>query len=531
MAGTIMQMNAAGTAVRKIQVSLMSLGFNIPDGATGFFGSQTDTAVKNYQTARSLQVDGQIGPETMTALDNDFVNELRPFPGWFSNPVGLGTQTDGNSVKVYVGGDEAFPDLAAALQLVGSGDFIYIAGWFVDLDCPLDVQADGTGDPNLTPRRLLQTASDNGADVRALLAKNPSTGSGGPFGFYNNAATVTFINSLATGAAVEDDRVLDAGTHHQKVIVVRAGQALLAFAGGMDLNRDRVTWGNPSAPPLHDVHCRITGPAAGDLYQNFLRRWGDSPTASALASVNSSAGVSGPVGDIQCQTAWTFGNGTAHSGNFDGGSGYAFAPTGERSAKSLILHSIASAVQFIYLEDQYLVDMDISAALLAAVPNIVSLIILTEDTNTVNAETADGGQYWARRKQFLDPLLSAGPGKVIACTHARNYVHSKTWIMDDEFAIIGSANVNRRGMTHDSEQVVGLFEPVYGFLVKDLRTRLWAQHLNRPAGTLTNAFTASQLWFGDLSGTNVVKFDPSSGTDPGPPSDPAWNIILDPDGT
>ncbi|MEU6235874.1 Ig-like domain repeat protein [Kitasatospora sp. NPDC047058] len=528
---TIMQMNDTGIAVRKVQVSLISLGFNIPAGATGFFGSQTQKAVEDYQAARSLAVDGQIGPNTMAALDSDFVNELRPFPAWLSTSVGLGVRADGNSVKVYVGGDEAFPDIAAAFRSVGSGDFIYIAGWFLDLDCPLDVQADGTGDPATTPKSLLQLASDNGADVRALLAKNPAGGSGGPFGFFNNAAAVSFINGLTNGAAIEDGRVLDAGTHHQKVVVVFAGGTLLSFAGGMDLNRDRVSWGNPPALPLHDVHCRFAGPVAENLYRNFIRRWTDSPVASALASVNSSVGVSGPVGDIQCQSAWTFGNGTAHSGSFGTGSGYTFAPTGERSAKSVILTAIASAAQFIYLEEQYLVDMDISAALQAALPSISSLIILTEDTDTVNNETPGIGQYWARRKNFLSPLLAAGPGKVIACTHAQRYVHSKTWIFDDEFAVVGSANVNRRGMTHDSEQAVGLFEPVYGFLVKDLRIRLWSLHLNRPASALTNAFPALQLWFGSLSAANVVKFDPSSGTDPSPLSEPAWNTILDPDGT
>ncbi|WP_030231451.1 peptidoglycan-binding protein [Streptomyces sp. NRRL S-350] len=533
LAGTVvLEVNATGTAVRKIQASLISLGFDIPDGATGFFGAQTQAAVENYQAARSLAVDGQIGHDTMTALDNDFVNELRPFPPWLTASVGLGARADGNAVTVYVGGDEAFPDIAAAFSLVGAaGDFIYIAGWFLDLDCPLDVLADGTGDPTTTPRVLLQAASDNGADVRALLAKNPVGGSGGPFGFYNNAATVKFINGLANGAAVEDDRVLEAGTHHQKVIVVRTAQGLLTFAGGMDLNKDRVSWGNPPARPLHDVHCRFTGPVADNLYRNFVRRWTDSPTANALATVNSSVGASGPVGDIQCRSAWTFGNGKAHSGNFGSSSGYTFATTGERSVKSLVLNAIASAVQFIYLEDQYLVDMDISAALLAALPSITSLIIVTEDTSTINNETPGIGQYWARRKKFLDPLLAAGPGKVIACTHDLNYVHSKTWIFDDEFAVIGSANVNRRGMTHDSEQAVGLFEPAYGFLVKDLRIRLWALHLNVPANTLTNAFPASQLWFGSLGAANVTELDPSSGADPNPPSDSAWNAILDPDGT
>jgi phosphatidylserine/phosphatidylglycerophosphate/cardiolipin synthase-like enzyme len=299
---------------------------------------------------------------------------------------------------VYVGGDEAFPDIAAALLSVAPGDFVYLAGWHLELDCALDALPDGTGDPTMTPRTLLQLASDNGAEVRVLLAKNPTAGSGGAFGTYDNRPAVAFVNGLANGAAVEDDRVLEAGTHHQKIIVVKSGNGLTAFAGGMDLFHDRVSWGNPGAAPLHDVHLRITGPAASSLQRNFIRRWTDSPIASVLAPLVATVPAPGALGNVQCETAFTFGNGTTHGGGFDPGTGYAFAPNGERSLKSLVLHAIGSARQFIYVEDQYLVDPDISQALAAAAPNVSSIIILIQNTVHVNQELGDLGQYWARRK-------------------------------------------------------------------------------------------------------------------------------------
>jgi hypothetical protein len=57
------------------------------------------------------------------------------------------------------------------------------------------------------------------------------------------------------------------------------------------------------------------------------------------------------------------------------------------------------------------------------------------------------------------------------------YIHSKTWIFDDEFLIVGSANCNRRGYSHDSELDIGIFDKDKRF-VKELRVKLWKRRLN-----------------------------------------------------
>ena len=62
------------------------------------------------------------------------------------------------------------------------------------------------------------------------------------------------------------------------------------------------------------------------------------------------------------------------------------------------------------------------------------------------------------------PLLAAAPEKVAVVVSTTRYVHSKTWVIDDEFAIVGSANCNRRGYTHDSEASVGVYAVSYTHL-------------------------------------------------------------------
>lgn len=68
------------------------------------------------------------------------------------------------------------------------------------------------------------------------------------------------------------------------------------------------------------------------------------------------------------------------------------------------------------------------------------------------------------------------------------YVHSKMMIVDDDYIIVGSANINQRSMggTRDSEIAVGCFQPLHTRETSDntprgdvynFRSALWAEHL------------------------------------------------------
>jgi peptidoglycan hydrolase-like protein with peptidoglycan-binding domain len=70
---------ASGAAVRKVQQALVDAGFPLPGfGVDGIFGAETTTAVRDYQAAHGLAVDGIVGPITMGSLDAQFLPAAIP---------------------------------------------------------------------------------------------------------------------------------------------------------------------------------------------------------------------------------------------------------------------------------------------------------------------------------------------------------------------------------------------------------------------------------------------------------------------
>ncbi|XP_037801148.1 phospholipase D alpha 1-like isoform X2 [Penaeus monodon] len=99
------------------------------------------------------------------------------------------------------------------------------------------------------------------------------------------------------------------------------------------------------------------------------------------------------------------------------------------------------------------------------------------------------------------------------------YVHSKMAIFDDEYIIVGSANINERSMSgnRDSEMALGAYQPMYtkeecgdGEIEGDVRTfrlSLWAEHCGAHMEEhLTPTSVECMRAINEVAKTNLEKF-------------------------
>lgn len=445
---------------------------------------------------------------------------------WFEQGGGMPRVTDGNEVKHLIRGGETYEDMAQQIRFATQPDpnrtgpaFVYVAGWDLNGNAYFGMPLKA-GDTSSKVTELFKAASAARVEIRVMAWSN---GAMTPFDTPGTVFAIDAVNKLPTGRGIVDwktavlfkppvpisDRLFHIGAHHQKIVVIRGSGAMVAYLGGIDLDPKRLDDPtgaiNPDKLGWEDIHCRIQGPAADDVLATFVQRWDDylnSPDPDAnhdtrqptfaneldkslrnrLSSgqLPKSTAVDGERHRQIVQVCRTF-----HSKLYD-----RIPPgnrAGEKTIRTMVTHAIEQAERFIYMEDQYLFSMEVSNALKKAIakPSFRWLIILIPHDAQVNAEL--GGQASHRRAEFIMNLRNAPGGeKVKVFFHKTRFVHSKSYIIDDKFAIIGSANCNRRGMQHDSEISAGIFDrssekaEVLHF-ARRLRMRLWATHLNLSA--------------------------------------------------
>ena len=437
--------------------------------------------------------------------------------------------TGGNEVVGYIYGRCAFNDMARALDTAYSpGHRIYLAGWWIETRVELRDPKSALPGVFTVLEEFLRGTS---AQIRALLWKPPPAA----IKYANNQPITDLVNGLPHGAALMDERLPRDpifGAHHQKLLIVAGSRGLIAFTGGMDQNNSRVNVQHYE--PLHDVHLRIRGPAALGLLNVFRERWMDHPDTVALDAklgvprgsqygVRASVAFPNPVTARDPVPSSTFpsdaqpradrlvaiGRTYANLDKQNNPPPYAFARPGEITAWRMVEHAIKAAKRWIYLEDQYLTSTRAREALTAklAEKNFEYLLILVCNDRAADIPFATTwhNEYRAalqkvdpsRSKWGIFTLIDASePSRKLWCG---SYVHSKTWIFDDEYAIVGTANCTDRSFTYDTEVVAGIAEaPVNaaggaGF-ARDLRIALWRKHLGVQHHLLRDYRSGLKLW-------------------------------------
>jgi phosphatidylserine/phosphatidylglycerophosphate/cardiolipin synthase-like enzyme len=438
----------------------------------------------------------------------------------------------GNLVRPLVHGATYFRRLHEELSRLQPGDRLYFTDWRGDPDERLLPEGPTIGD-------LLCRLAERGVEVRGLLWRSHSDHMS--FSAQENQHLGQEINA-AGGEALLDQRVRWFGAHHQKLFVVRhrdAPERDVAFVGGIDLchgrRDDEQHAGDPQAvpmdrrygpnPPWHDAALELRGPVVADLLTTFTERWDDphpldrrTPYRMLVQRVARMPRHPEPLperfpppppaGPHAVQVLRTYG--AKHPG-------FPFAPHGERSVARAYAKAFERARSLIYVEDQYLWSEEVARGIADALvgrPELCVVVVVPrfpDEDGRLSGPPNRLGQLRAMRL-----LHDAGPDRVGVFDLETPdgtpiYVHAKVCVIDDVWVTCGSDNFNRRSWTTDSELTCAVVDgtrddrppttvDAYGdgarALARDLRVRLWSEHLGLPADDprLLDPATGLRLW-------------------------------------
>lgn len=515
------------------------------------------------------------------ALQRIFMADVTDPANWFvPNTPALPRFTSNNRITPLIDGLPTFREMVAEMGTVTAPEHYFrLAGWWLTDDFEMVPLSTGTSFAHLT--QAMDTA---GAQVRVMLWDQWGR---------QNTAEVNHVNALpgGNGRAILDNDIFLVGSHHQKFMIINGSGGALAFCGGIDINPDRLDDHRHRAPsPYHDTHAKVEGPAVADLNTSFVERWNNHPSGPPALPVAAPPFAANP-GHHYVQVTRTYPPRRAYPFAPAGDLGTLNAVRNAiRKAERYIYLEEQYATPypgdypFVAAQDTVGILTDLLATL--AKPSFEYLIIVIPNHTTVPQDKF-------RRHHFIRPMRDAFPDKVFvfylerparpgpagsASTTAivahdletiassgsapaisgsedpdgvealgsspsggnrypnEIYVHSKVWIVDDVFVKIGSANCNRRSMTHDTEIDINVVDGALlngaRALARRFRVEMWAEHLNMrgPRRRLLDDPTyALHFWRHPPTGAYIRPYDENA-EHALINTDLFWNGTHDPDG-
>lgn len=430
----------------------------------------------------------------------------------------LPASSAGNSVRALVNGSSYFARLVDEVRALEADDHLFFTDWRGDADellCP-----DGP-----TVAELFGDAARRGIVVKGLIWRSHSDKMA--YSEQENRELGEEVRA-AGGEVLLDERVRRTGSHHQKLVILRHPDNPdrdVAFAGGIDLcysrRDDAAHRGDPQSlpmtpaygdhPPWHDVQLEVRGPVVGALDSVFRERWNDPrflDRRELFARIRDSVTDADldadplpeqppdpvPAGDAAVQILRTYPALRP---------GYPFAPHGERSVARGYGKALRRARRLLYLQDQYMWSPHIArlfADALSSNPELHLVVLVPRHPDVDGRFALPPNQVG--RLSAIQVCKTAAADRVHIFDLENHegtpvYVHSKVAIFDDVWAAVGSANLNRRSWSHDSELTLAVHddrrddrEPTdpasqgegARVFARELRLELLREHLDRAPG-------------------------------------------------
>ncbi len=411
-----------------------------------------------------------------------------PFVDATSYPV-----RSGNAVRPLVDGIPAFRRICEAIEEAQHSVFLTVAFIHAEFAMP-----DGRG----SLFDVLDCAVRRGIDVRVIFWRsNGETGIDENTLFSGLPPQLQWLDARGSCFGIRWDRAQQTYLcHHQKSWIVDAGHPTeVAFIGGINLNPKALAspGHHENADSIHDVYVEIAGPAATDVYHNFVQRWNEASERSLAGGSWAELGrtnlsfprqVSEPRGDslVQIQRTvraeqYTDGRPTPGGRPFD-------IADGDLAIFAQYQQAIDAAQGSIYIENQALEHPEIVAQLTMAVDRGVEVVALVPVDAEIQVRTA---RRRPENQLLIEQLAALGQRERFTMvgiaspqpdgTRRNIYVHDKIMLVDDAFATIGSCNIRARSFFSHTEMNASIYDPA---VVQALRRELLSEHLNLDTGAL-----------------------------------------------
>lgn len=310
-------------------------------------------------------------------------------------------------------------------------------------------------------------------------------------------------------------------SRHEKVTIIynSALDELRAFVGGIDYQSDRKSDERHTNNWWHDAGLELLGGAAAAVTANFADRWHETVTLPAqrcmldgrIEEFNPLIVIAPPWQPAGPQKPLppTSGHGQYLGASVRSIRSYdmiramnpwlddpyiqwqRLPPLGVRETLDLLTKAIAAAERYVYIEDQtingssleekyagHTLIYPVIRALLQSTSR-AKVIFVTSGFNGPGGRPALTTLSPETERRILSPLSNTQREKFAAFYARGTKVHSKLVLIDDEFALVGSANMWDRSMlgTENEVGVALVHTGAQSSLVADLRVRLWTGHL------------------------------------------------------
>ncbi|MFT4711615.1 MAG: cardiolipin synthase [Candidatus Azotimanducaceae bacterium] len=364
--------------------------------------------------------EGKVRNKRSTALrEPNFPN---PLPTGISQIINISDAiTDqnllsGNHVTILENGDQAYPEMLDAIHSAQSS--ILLMSYIL--------RRDSAGKRFI---EAMKQAAARGVDVYVVI-----DGIGDFYGWPR--ASKAFGNSEVNVARFIPPRIIPPSflinlRNHRKLMVVDGN---LAFTGGMNIDKEHCIGDKPSSTGIRDLHFAVQGPVVADMTKHFCETW-QFITHEPL-QIHSTPTV---VGDSACRLI------------IDG-------PDDNMDKLHLILVGAISAAQrSIDIMTPYFIPSRemISALAAAALRGIEIRIILPEKSNLRFVDWATRNMIWELLQWDVQIYYQPVP-----------FTHTKLFVVDEEYAVIGSANIDPRSLRLNFELCLEVFDRDFSELLK-----------------------------------------------------------------